>query len=432
MKILKQFAGTGTFRGLPLLLLAYAALMTHFIFGRAFRDSLLGSHLTIRSLPYLTMWSTIVSIVVSLMVSSLFRSRQRKLIACVGFAINAVIELAFSFSHIRLPWVYSLFFIDVSASTLIGLSMIWILIGDWASSCHADRSRLIPAVLLFGTATSILAGVGLTHLRIATSFHSANLMLAAMSSIPVLALLFHNNDGCVSRHGFSFQALQNRAYLPNKLLRKFALLVVVAAMTSTLLDLMFRIRVAEHYLNQADRLHFLGLFQSALNVGAFLSQIAVGHIVQKKLASTIIHLHPAIVGIASCLCAFAPGFWQFTCLRSGEYSLRNSLFRLGSEMTYASLPDQERATVRPLIDVIGERVGDLCASGILALLLLMNAGLPVKPGLLVLAVCSFLFWWLCRSLERNINAIGLSTGQDLAVHATTKYSSMAHESAGIV
>jgi hypothetical protein len=101
-------------------------------------------------------------------------------------------------------------------------------------------------------------------------------------------------------------------------------------------------------------------------------------------------------------------------------------------MTYASLPDQERATVRPLIDVIGERLGDLCASGILALLLLMNPGLPVKPGLLVLALCSFLFWWLCRSLERNINAIGLSTGQDLAVTATTKYSGMAHESAGIV
>src|SRR6202453_5516180 len=116
MRTIKQFAGTGTFRGLPLLLLSYAALMTHFIFGRAFRDSLLGSHLTIRSLPYLTMWSTIVSIVVSLMVSSLFRSRQRKLIACVGFAINAVIELAFSFSHIRIPWMYSLFFIDVSRS----------------------------------------------------------------------------------------------------------------------------------------------------------------------------------------------------------------------------------------------------------------------------------------------------------------------------
>jgi ATP/ADP translocase len=236
----------------------------------------------------------------------------------------------------------------------------------------------------------------------------------------------------VLRHGFSFQSLQNRPYLPNKLLRKFALLVVVAAMTSTLLDLMFRIRVAEHYLNQADRLHFLGLFQSALNICAFFSQIAVGRLVQRKLISTFIHLHPAIVGIASCLFAFAPGFWQFTCLRSGEYSLRNSIFRLGSEMTYACFPDQERATVRPLIDVIGERLGDLCASGILALLLLMNPALPVKPGLFLLALCSFAFWWICRSLERNINVIGVRAGKDLVVAATTKYPGMAHESAGIV
>jgi ATP/ADP translocase len=432
MRTLKQFVGTGTFRGLPLLLVSYAALMTHFIFGRAFRDSLLGSHLAIRSLPSLTMWSTLVSIAVSLMVSNLFRSRRRKRIACAGFAINVVIELMFSLASNRLPWLYSLFFIDVSASTLVGLSMIWILIGDWASNCHADRSRLIPAVMLFGTATSILAGIGLTHLRAATSFRSANLILAAMNLIPVVALLFHNSDDCVSRHGFSLQDLQNHAYLPNKLLRKFALLVVVAAMTSTLLDLMFRIRVAEHYLNQADRLHFLGLFQSALNICAFLSQLAVGRLVQKKLVSTFIHLHPAIVGIASCLFALAPGFWQFTCLRSGEYSLRNSLFRLGSEMTYACLPDQERATVRPLIDVIGERLGDLCASGILALLLLMNPALPVKPGLLLLALCSFAFWWFCRNLERSISVIRMKTGQDLAVTVATKYSGMAHGSAGIV
>jgi ATP/ADP translocase len=432
MRTLKQFAGTGTFRGLPLLLLAYAALMTQFIFGRAFRDSLLGSHLAIHSLPWLTMWSTFLSIAVSLLVSSLFRSRQRKRIACVAFAVNVVIELLFALASARLPWLYSLFFIDVSASTLVGLSMIWILIGDWASSCRADRSRLVPAVLLFGTAISIVAGVGLTHLPTAASFRSANLILAAMNMIPVVALLFHSNDDCVFRHGFTLQDLQNRIYLPNRFVRKFAVLVVVAAMTSTLLDLMFRIRVAEHYLNQSDRLHFLGLFQSALNICAFVSQVAVGRLVQKKLISTIVHLHPAIIGIASCLFAFVPGFWQFTCLRSGEYSLRNSLFRFGSEMTYASFPDEERATVRPLIDVIGERLGDLCASGILALLLLVNPQLPVKPGLLLLAVCSFAFWWLCRSLERNVRSIAAGAGHKLAVTAATKYSGMAHDSAGIV
>jgi ATP/ADP translocase len=430
MRALKQFAGTGTFRGLPLLLLAYASLMTHFIFGRAFRDSLLGSHLSIQSLPYLTLWSTLVSIIVSLTVSNLLRSRRRARIARAIYGINVVIELLFALASSRFPWLYSLFFIEVSASTLIGLSMIWILIGDWASSCHADRSRLIPSVMLFGTATSILAGVGLTHLRAATSFRSANLMLATMNLIPVVALLFHNNEDCVSRHGFSFQDIQNQAYLPNKLLRKFALLVVVAAMTSTLLDLMFRIRVAEHYVYQSDRLHFLGLFQSLLNICAFVSQLAVGRLFQKKLVLAFVHLHPAIVGIASCLLAFAPGFWLFTCLRSGEYALRNSLFRFGSEMAYACFPDQERATVRPLIDVIGERLGDLCASGILAFLLFINPQLPVKLGLFLLALCSLFFWWICRSLGRSIRTVRAKSDPDLA--ATTKYAGMAHESAGIV
>jgi hypothetical protein len=425
MRKLTQLVGTRTFRGLPLLLLAYAALMGHFIFGRAFRDSLLGGHLSIQSLPSLTMWSTLVSIVVSLLISNLFRSEQRKRIACAAFAINVVIELFFALASHRFVWMYSLFFVAVSASTLIGLSMIWILVGDWASSCHADRSRLIPAVMLFGTAVSIAAGIGLTHLRIATSFRNANLILALMNSIPVIGLLFYDNEECLGRHGFSLEHLQNRDLLPNRLVRKFAVLVVIAAMTSTLLDLMFRIRVAEHYVNQADRLHFLGLFQSSLNVCAFFSQMAVGRLVQKKLVSAFVHLHPAIVGIASCLFAFAPGFWQFTCLRSGEYSLRNSLFRYGSEMTYACFPDHERAVVRPLIDVIGERLGDLGAAGILAVLLHINSQLPVKLGLVLLALCSLLFWWICRSLERNVYAMGKKAGK-------AQYAGMAHEGAGIV
>jgi hypothetical protein len=181
-----------------------------------------------------------------------------------------------------------------------------------------------------------------------------------------------------------------------------------------------------------DRLHFLGLFQSLLNICAFVSQMAMGRLFQKKLVLSFVHLHPAIVFIASCLLAFAPGFWTFTFLRSGEYSLRNSLFRFGSEMTYARFPDQARAAIRPLIDVIGERLGDLCASGILAFLLFVNPQLPVKLGLLLLALCSLLFWRICRSLERNFTVIGMSAGRDLAVSPNTEYPQMAHEGTGIV
>jgi ATP/ADP translocase len=429
MKTIKHLAGARAFRGLTLLLVAYAALMMHFVYGRAFRDSLLGSHLRIQSLPSLTLWGTLVSVTASLVVSNLLHSKQRARIARAIYATNALIELLFALVHPQLPWLYKLFFIDISVSTIVGLSMIWILIGDWASSCEADRNRLIPAVMLYGTAVGSLAGVGLTHLRAAAGFRSASLILAAMDMISVVALLFHSNEDCFTRHGFAFRHLQDRALLSHKLLRKFALLTVVAAAISTLLDLMFRIRVAEHFPLQVERLHFLGLFQSLLGLGAFLSQVVVGRVFQKKLVLTFVHLHPAIVCIASCLLAFAPGFWPFAFLRTGEYSLRNSLFRFGSEMTYARLPDNDRARARPLIDVIGERVGDLCASGILAVLLLVNPQLPVKLGLLLLALCSFLFWRISRSFERNITDTGVSADRDLVVNPNTEHP---HRGVGIV
>jgi hypothetical protein len=431
MKTFRQLAGA-KFRGLPLLLVAYGALMVHFIYGRVFRDSLLGSHLRIQSLPSLTLWGTLVSIIVSLTVSALLRSRRRARTARTIYAINALIELLFALSYHRFAWSYSLFFIGMSASTIVGLSMIWILIGDWASSCEANRKRLIPAVLLYGTTISILAGVGLTHLRIAAGFRSANLILATMNAVSVVALLFYRNEDCFSRSGFAFHNLPNRAHPNHKVLRKFAVLTVVAAASSTLLDLMFRIQVVERFPHEVERLHFLGLFQSLLSLSAFLSQMALGRVLQKKLVLAFFHWHPATICIASCLLVFAPGFWPFAFLRNAEYSLRNSLFRFGSEMAYGLFPDQERAIVRPLIDVVGERMGDLCASGILAFLLSVNPQLPVKLGLLLLALCSLLFWRICRSLERSMSAFGKTAVPGFAAIENDQIRGMAHESAGSV
>jgi ATP/ADP translocase len=430
MKTIRQLA-KAEFRGLPLLLVTYGALMVHFIYGRAFRDSLLGSHLRIQLLPFLTLWGTLLSVIASLTVSALLRSEHRARTAGTIYAINALIEFLFALSSRHFPSLYSLFFVEMSASTIIGLSIIWILIGDWASSCEADRKRLIPAVLLYGTTVSILAGVGLTHLRIAAGFQSANVILATMNTISVVALLFYRNGLCFVRPNLVIKRLPQRPHPNHKLLRKFAVLTVAAAATSTLLDLMFRIRVVEHFPHQVDRLHFLGLFQSLLSVSAFLSQMALGRVMQKKVALVFFHLHPAAICIASCLLAFAPGFWPFAFLRNGEYSMRNSLFRFGSEMAYGLFPDHERAVVRPLIDVIGERLGDLCASGMLAFLLFVNPQLPTKLGLFLLALCSLVFWRICRSLERSMSAFGMSATRDLTANERSKLPAMAHEGAGI-
>ena len=80
-----------------------------------------------------------------------------------------------------------------------------------------------------------------------------------------------------------------------------------------------------------------------------------------------------------------PVFRVFEVLRIGEYSLRNSLSRCRIEMVYAALPDKLRDEVHPLIDVVGQRLGDMSTAGILHLLLSGNADMNFRYTLIVVA-----------------------------------------------
>src|ERR1700733_3360701 len=93
-------------RGLPLLLIAHGAVMMHFVYSRAFRDSLLGGHLDIRSLPSLTVWSAVVATAASLLVSGVLRTDQRAPIVRRLFFLNAVIEVLFALGYRKVPWMY--------------------------------------------------------------------------------------------------------------------------------------------------------------------------------------------------------------------------------------------------------------------------------------------------------------------------------------
>ena len=72
-------------------------------------------------------------------------------------------------------------------------------------------------------------------------------------------------------------------------------------------------------------------------------------------------------------------------------------------MVYAALPDKLRVEVRPLVDVVGERVGDMSAAGILHLLLSDNAGMNFRYTLIVVASLGATLWigseWLLRRVE---------------------------------
>ena len=371
--------------------------MMHYVFSRAFRDSLLGSRISISELPSLTVLGTFLAITMSLVCSLFLRSEARIHVVRAFYVLNAIAESIIAFNFQNHPWMLRAYYIEVSASTAIGLSLIWVLIGDWTSHCNHGDTNKVPSVLISGTAAGMFAGFGLVHLPSASDFRASLLMLAIMDISVSVLLLFHRDGSCrfYAEHKADEQNATRRHW-SNAVVRMLVIVTIVGASASTLLDLIFRVRVAEHYSSQAQRIHFMGSMQGLLCLGALLSQLVVRRLAAGKWARRCLTIYPGILTVAALGSLLAPVFSVFECLRIGEYSLRNSASRCGTEMVYAALPDRLRVEIRPLIDVVGERVGDMSAAGLLRLLLTANAGLNFRPTLLVVAGLGACLWF-CSS-----------------------------------
>jgi hypothetical protein len=401
----KRISIPSTAGALPLLVLAYALLMLHYVFSRAFRDSLLGSHLAVTALPGLTFVGTLLAITISLTLSFFFRTELRIRVIRAFYGINAIFETIFAFGYKAHPWMYSGYYIEVSASTALGLSLVWVLIGDWLSKCNGRDTGKVPTILICGTSAGMFAGFGLVHLPSAANFRVANLILASMNVAVVFTLLLYRDAKCNLEVTPPIRREVEKAlqHWTSPVIRTLAAVTVLGASASTLLDLVFRVGAAEHFTQQAERLHFLGLFQGLLSLGSLLSQLVLQNAGSSKLGRACLTVHPLTMTVAGLLGMVAPIFPILAILRAGEYSLRNSVFRCGVEKVYALLPDKLRVETRPLIDVVGERIGDMIAAGLLALLLMGGSQLGYRWSLLIFSLLGCALWGLSRWLLRRVD-----------------------------
>ena len=402
----------------PILVLSYSILMTHYVFSRAFRDSLLGSRLPVSELPALTFLGTLLAITLSLICSLFLRSNARIHAIRFFYLMNAVAEAIIAFQYQAHDWMLRAYYIEVSASTAIGLSLIWVLIGDWTSNCNEGNTNKVPSVLISGTAAGMFAGFGLVHLPSASDFRASLLMLATMDLFVSAFLLLHRDGSCVATGKKRFEELNEVGkHWSSAVVRMLAIVTILGATTSTLLDLVFRVRVAEHFSSQSQRIEFLGSLQGFLCLGTLLSQFAVKRLTGSPWVKRCLTLYPGILTVAALACAVTPVFYVFEYLRIGEYSLRNSASRCGFEMVYAALPDKLRVEVRPLVDVVGERLGDMSAAGILHLWLSERTGMNFRCALFLVALLGTALWicseWLLRRVDHLKAAAEGDSGSQL-------------------
>jgi ATP/ADP translocase len=409
--------------------LSCAAVMVHFVFSRVFRDSLLGNDLPVQKLPLLILIGTGVALALSVSLSWLLRRGGLGRVIRLAYLTMAACEMFLAFVHWPVQFASEVFYVLVSASTAIGVSLLWLLVSNWISSEPDRKAHLVPMLLVSGTAGGLLAGVGLVHLRSAESFAGANLFLASMNIFTACLLSFHRERIPVNDIDVRDPRVHHKVKRARVVAISLAAATVLSATGSTLLDLTYRITAAHQYTSRTALLHFFGYLQAGLALAAVMAQLGLARCKPCMQSKSSMAMYAIFGSAVAVLTALVPSFVLLTAVRTGEYAARNSLFRFGAEMTYAELPNQLRREVRPIIDVVGERVGDSIAAGLLqALFWLAHGVLPLRVILICLSMICIVLWKICDRIAIYTHTRRMAAGPEPSNEANLLVFTPAEES----
>ena len=153
------------------------------------------------------------------------------------------------------------------------------------------------------------------------------------------------------------QAVWLRPYL-----RRVAGIVLLSAVTLTLVDFLFKSAVAASI--PADQLgSFFATTYLVLNALSLAAQlVAVSWLIRRLSVNRVLSVLPALVVLATLGIVLGGGLLAALALKGVDGVLRHSLHRTALEVLYVPLTGDLRARVKGVIDVLGQRGGQAVAS----------------------------------------------------------------------
>ena len=167
-------------------------------------------------------------------------------------------------------------------------------------------------------------------------------------------------------------------------LRNLALLVAAGAFCQACYDIVFKLRVAEHYSQGSELVSFFALFYMGLNVCTFLMQNLLTHrSLQSYGLSFTVGTLPGSGLLLGGLAMMFPGLGTAVAMRGGIAAVENSTFRSGYELLYTPVLPQKKRPTKTLIDVAGEMSGGILGG---AFAVVLFATIPaIADGVLIVA-----------------------------------------------
>jgi AAA family ATP:ADP antiporter len=279
-------------------------------------------------------------------------------------------------------------------SALSGALLVPQLWATAAASFHAGQGRR-----LFGTiAIAGLLGAVLGSLIAATALLVVDLrwlFLVSAGSFGVSAAVIglapppseRPAGGAATPDGGAWRG----AFKAEPFLVRIALVVALGAVTTLLVDYLFKAAAAAH-IPSAQLGSFFARYYAAMNVLALLVQIAFARrILARAGVVGTASLMPGLMLMGS-VAGFLSGSATLAVLatRAVDGSLRHSVHRTGVELLYLAVPSRARARAKPIIDGAITRISQAAAAALI--LLAANWGRAPTHALAFVALCSAAGW----------------------------------------
>lgn len=402
--------------------------------NKATRDALFLLHYPPTALPNIVIASSLLSLLIAVIAARQLARRSPGVVIPLLFALSAGLQILEWLIYQSMPGFAALLvYTHMVSLGAVLTSGFWSLVNERFDPRTARRT--FSYIAGGGTLGGILGGL---------SAQAVAQWLPVDAMLPLLACVHLIAGGLAYAIRTSGVAAQQAADAQETLtplldlwketyVRQLALLVLLGTFAAFLLDYVYKARAYEHFGKGQPLLQFFALFNSAVGVGTFLLQMILGRIALDKLgmSGTIGTLPLAVTAGSGALMA-VPGLGGAVFARFSEAVFRGSLFRAGYEVLYAPMPKVEKRSVKAIVDVGFDRLGDALGSLLVRGLLPLGADfvlklLPALAGavalgtfLLALRLKHAYFETLKRSLVRSARDLPeLAAGTQMSLMAWT-------------
>lgn len=419
-------AGSDARRAAVVATVCAAALIAEQIGGKATRDALFLSVYEISALPTVLMVSAVVSVAIIPLCARAMAKHGPSRLVPAAFVLSAVLllgqwALAGPFPRLAAAALY----LHVSSLGSVLISWFWSLVNERFDPRKAKH--YVARIAGGGTVGGLLGGIMAERLARVVGVAGMLPVLAGLHLVcGALTLALHQPraGAGVTRAGPGAEAPGLPLLWQSPYIRNLAVLVSSGAIGAALLDYAFKAAASATYARGEPLLRFFGAYYTAASLVTLLVQAAITRRSLERfgLGPNVASLS-VTMGAGGALALLAPGLWSLAIARGAEAALRSSLFRSSYELFYTPIPAVEKRAVKTLIDVGGERLGDLAGGGIVKLILVLAPafavsvmlGLAVALGLIGVFVAQKLRRGYVRALERSLldRAMELEIGASL-------------------